>query len=145
MSRRADTFDYITAQAFILDARTALGEGTRLLQSSDPDYHAKIAAYLGNATCQFVIRDTRIEATFRAGVDFGFETTRPRLGGVAWYLTCNGCGKRCRKLYVAKDRPLLACRLCFRLTYSKRRADAAALRRVGNRLREIDEILGERS
>jgi hypothetical protein len=65
-------------------------------------------------------------ARFRCTV----AATRPRLGGLCWWLVCEHCGARCRRLY-APPRSVLGCRRCWNIGYrsqyveSKTKAGAA--------------------
>ncbi|MDP9375271.1 MAG: hypothetical protein M3Q65_23040 [Chloroflexota bacterium] len=51
------------------------------------------------------------------------QATRPRFGGVRWWLTCplavggRPCNRRVRKLYYPPGRRYFGCRHCHRLTY----------------------------
>jgi hypothetical protein len=52
--------------------------------------------------------------------DVPLATTRPRFGGVRWWLVCPvvGCGRRAAKLHLPPGGRHFACRRCHRLTYA---------------------------
>ncbi|UCH78626.1 MAG: hypothetical protein JSU81_01360 [Candidatus Coatesbacteria bacterium] len=74
------------------------------LDTADP---AAAAVRLGYASAG----GEEIEEVFR------LEVTRPNYGGVRFWFTCPGCGRRRRKLYLPPRRRLFRCRECYDLTY----------------------------
>lgn len=49
------------------------------------------------------------------------QTSRPYFGGVRWWFTCPGCGKRVAYLYLPPGHRLFLCRRCRGLSYYSQR------------------------
>ena len=49
--------------------------------------------------------------------DIRLKTTRPYFGGLRWWFSCPGCGRRVRILYLRPDGEWFRCRHCHELAY----------------------------
>lgn len=67
--------------------------------------------------------------------------SRPRFGGLRWWFSCPGCGRRVARLYQALSGGPFQCRHCRNLTYASRRR-SGLLERLALKAERLNELAG---
>jgi hypothetical protein len=75
---------------------------------------------------EFLLLDYSIN-WFRLKLNFvdkmEIDKTQPYFGGSRYWIICNGCGKRVRKLYRPESKTFFKCRNCFDLMYQSQESN----------------------
>jgi hypothetical protein len=134
----------LDVNTFVMDVRFAINKKAGLLGYFSPEqdrkgYAAAVQHKLSKIVIEAVIETTGEEARFRCGRDFDVTPVVPPGGarfrsGVYWRWVCLICRRKVVHLYVSKERPMIGCAKCLKLTKRKREIQARGLAKVARQM-----------